>query len=217
MTDSFASAHQPMSDDDLRRMMAALVAATAQPATSQDEFMQLLEQREGSIVLPSPTAIGCVFFSSGGQRWGVRLGDLDHIITATDPAPVAVAIPESPPWLLGAFQVDLEIASLIDLSRFLNDAIAERRQRDIALLIIRHAPDEIYGLKVSRLSFTSLIEGHDLTYIGTRHTPADKPYLLATYTPQGEPDAEAAKALGFLDVRRIAATISAQLSEEGSS
>src|SRR5579884_2961663 len=140
MTDSFAFAHQPMSDDDLRRMMAALVAATAQPATSQDEFMHLILQKEDSIVLPSPTAIGCVFFSSGGQRWGVRLGDLDQIITATDRAPSAVVLPESPPWLLGAFHVDLEIASLIDLSRFLNDAIAERRQRDIALLIIRHAP-----------------------------------------------------------------------------
>jgi chemotaxis signal transduction protein len=217
MTDSFSSAHQPLTDDDLRRMIAATNAVTAQPATSQDEFIQLVEQRQDSIVLPSPTAIGCVFFSSGGQRWGVRLGDLDHIITATDPAPAAVVLPDAPPWLLGAFQVDLEIASLVDLSRFLNDAIAERRQRDIALLIIRHAADEIYGLKVSRLSFTSLIEGHDLTYVDALHAPVDKPYLLATYTPQGEPDAEAARALGFLDVRRIAATISAQLSEEGSS
>src|SRR5215469_11830657 len=130
MTDSFSSSHQPLSDDDLRRMIAATNAVTAQPATSQDEFIQLVEQRQDSIVLPSPTAIGCVFFSSGGQRWGVRLGDLDHIITATDPAPEMVVIPASPPWLLGAFQVDLEIASLIDLSRFLNDAIAERRQRD---------------------------------------------------------------------------------------
>ena len=213
MSDFFATSlphgNRPVSEEDLRRSMAALLIATAQPSLSPDDFIAAVEAQKDAMLLPSPTAIGCVFFDSGGQHWGARLSDIDRIIGSGDIRPVVV--PQSPPWLLGVFHIDIEIASLIDLSRFLNDAIAESRQRQAAVLVVRHA-DAIFALKVSRLSFTSMIEEHDLTFsAGDGATGA--PYVLATYTPQTAIDSEAARAAGILDVRHIARAIDAELAQ----
>lgn len=217
MSDSFAAsqprdrAHAPITDDDLRRSMATHLLASVQPTMSQDEFIAAVEQKKDAMILPSSTAIGCVFFDSGGQRWGVHLNDLARIIMVSDLA--LVLVPDSPPWLLGMFHIDLEIAAFIDLSRFLNDAIPERRQRNIAVLVVREA-DTIFGLKVSRLSFTALVEEHDLVYVAPGDAPAAFPYLLATYVPRADSDPEVARATGILNVRLIATQINSRLEEE---
>jgi len=217
MSDSFASSHPrhytnvPITDDDLRRALAAQSLANADPTLLLDDFIAAVEQKKDAMILPSSTAIGCVFFDSGGQRWGARLNDLASIIRVSDLAPVLA--PESPPWLLGMFHIDLEIASFIDLSRFLNDAIPERRQRNIAVLVIREA-DTIFGFKVSRLSFPSLVEEQDLIYVAPDDTPAAFPYLLATYAPHADSDPEVARAMGILNVRLIATQINTHLEEE---
>jgi len=199
----------PISDDDLRRTMAALMtASTRGPMTPQD-FLALVEQKKDEMHLPSPSAVGCVFFDCAGKRWGIRLNDIERIVAATDIS--SVIVPNSPAWFTGVFHIDIEIASLIDLSLFLDPSFIERRQRDMALLIVKQ-DDDLFGLLVSRLGHALMLESDELIAV-TGQTSLPSPYITSVYLPRNKPEPDAARALGLLDISAIITAITATLTE----
>ena len=215
-SDSQPNRALPPSDDELRVTMAALATATAHPALPSAEFMALVEQKRHEMILPDAHEIACVFFSCGNQRWGVRLSDVFRIVPQLTTQPVA--IPNSPPWVAGVFRIEADFATLIDTARFLGEppSLPQRRQRDQAIIVIAQ-DDALLGLFVTQLSLATTIQD-------TEWQPSDRSpsppvdekgsYLLATYTPIGQPCAGSDAAQGFLDVTRIATECLATLEGE---
>jgi chemotaxis signal transduction protein len=156
--------------------------------------------------------IDCVFCTVAGRRWGVRLGDVGRIVAGMDAPPVA--IPHSPAWARGVFRRGADFVTLIDTAQFLGGApsIPARWQRDDAIMLLS-VGDAQLGLFVRELSLVSAIVEAELALADAATN--DPPYLLGWYYPAGERAAQAAGAVYFLDVARIAADCLRALDGEG--
>lgn len=146
-----------------------------------------------------PTAIGCIFFNCGAQRWGVRLDDVLRILPASEVQPVL--LPGMPRWIIGAFQLNAVIATYIDLEALLLDGPpgAEPHRADRMILIINFE-DEIYGCLVTNLSSTVYLDAAELQQMELAARPPEQPYLLARYLPRGQKDPTIGAAIGLLDI-----------------
>jgi chemotaxis signal transduction protein len=161
-----------------------------------------------SVDLPIEGDAGCVFFDCDHQRWGVRLSDIEQIVPAQAVQPVAV--PQSPYWLLGAFQIDMKIGTLVDLNAFMSGSLTDVQALDeLSVLVASHQR----VLKVARLSHAAMLASEDLHIVIPQFRPSNQPYLLAKYTPQLIPNEEAAISEGILDLAEILKHISQVLYE----
>jgi chemotaxis signal transduction protein len=186
--------------------------AHIQPIISFDPLFQgnISVPGMSPIELPNEGNVGCLFFDCAGQRWGVRLSDIRQVM----PAQQAIPVPLSPIWLLGAFQVEMRIATMIDLDTFIGRAeTKEHHLPDEQGILVAEYNNELFGLRVSHLSQAAMLDDDDLQMVPPNERHVQQPYLLAKYSPRNMPNDEASRAEGLLDIYFILARISTQLSE----
>jgi chemotaxis signal transduction protein len=171
----------------------------------------------------SESGNGHVFFECNGKRWGVCLSEIWQILPATTILPVIA--PQCPFWFIGAFQIEMRIASLIDLSSYLAISTSSSLSQassgevismdegwkpfsilpsELAILVAEYKGD-LFGFQVARLGLEVTIENDDIQ-TNTPTSDMDR-FIAAYYMPQGTPNPEAKNAQGILNIPGIITAI----------
>jgi|GEM_PF-7036907 len=151
-----------------------------------------------------------IFFDCGEQRWGAHLKDIWQIVPRMSIN--LVAVPLCPTWVMGAFQTEMQIATLIHLAEFMKIPPQTKHinQQEDAVLIIKDGAD-LFGLHVSRISNSYYLAVDELDMIEINsELHRQYPYAIATIVATTTPEM---KAQGILDAHYLAVEIGLRLKE----
>jgi chemotaxis signal transduction protein len=191
--------------------MPAGPAAPAAGRTLSDKEIERLAQRVALGEQPDEGRVGEQFllFRCGQTPCAVALADLREVLPKL---PAVVAIPYSPPWLLGLFPLRAELLGLVDPAPTLLSATGQASYEAAALsmaLVVDHENTAL-GLAVAAVGDIAHVPSDELVPITPDAvTGVARPYALGVYvSPRG------GTPYTVVDMRRLVADLLAALSED---
>jgi chemotaxis signal transduction protein len=188
-----------------------VTAAPASGRTLSDTAMEDLLQRIAHGVQPGDGRTGAQYllFRCGQTPCAVALTDLREVLPAL---PAAVAMPFSPPWLLGLFPLRAELLGLVDPAPLLlsHNGQAVYDSSALAMALIAEHEGVALGMAVAAVGDITEVPSDEVVPITPDATTAvARAYALGVYvSPRG------GTPYTVVDMRRLVADLLAALSED---
>jgi chemotaxis signal transduction protein len=186
---------------------AAPAAARTLSATAMEELLQRIAHGEQ----PGDGRAGTQFllFRCGQTPCAVVLTELREVLPVL---PAAVAMPFSPPWLLGLFPLRAELLGLVDPAPLLlsSNGQASYEASALAMALIAEQDGVALGLAVAAVGDIALVPAEEVVPITPAAVTAVAPeYALGIYvSPRG------GTPYTVVDLRRLVADLLAALRED---